>query len=83
MQFQKTRLSEALGQTLIISTNDPKFPQWLRDKYSATRAWPMTDIVNSGVELDQFDPETWHYSANFDVVFVKKSSKLYTWLSLI
>lgn len=83
MQFKRTRLSEAIGQTLVVSTGDPNFPLWLREKYAETRAWPMTKLIEHGVNLDHFPDCDWHYSANFDVVFVPKGSKLYTYLSLL
>lgn len=77
MQFQKTRLSEAIGSAFM-----PRIPRTVTHAYPGRRAWPMTDIVNWGVDLDQWDPNTWHYSAQFDVVFVDKGSKLYIWLCL-
>ena len=83
MQFKKTRLSEAVANTIVVSTSDPKFPIWLKEKYADTRAWPMTKIIESGIQLDQFPESDWHYSANFDVVFVPKGSKLYTYLCLL
>lgn len=80
MQFKKTRLSEALGRTWGGLEMKESLPRKFGTEGS--RVWPISDIINRGVELDQFDPNTWFYSAHFDVVFVQKGSKLYTWLAV-
>lgn len=46
------------------------------------RGYPISDIIEWGIDLSQFDEIDWSYDPNFDVVFVREGSKIYTWLSL-
>jgi len=45
------------------------------------RAVPMTRVIDSGVDLTQFESD-YFYSANFDMLFVERGSRLDTWLYL-
>ncbi len=80
MQFKRTRLSEALGR--IWGGEPMEAPIEKTFGVDNSRFWLMSDIVDSGVKLDQFDEKDWFYSAHFDIVFVRLGSPLYTWLSL-
>jgi hypothetical protein len=44
--------------------------------------YPISDIIEWGIDLGQFDRCDWSYNANFDIVVVREGSKLYTWLAL-
>lgn len=44
--------------------------------------YPISDIIEWGVDLMQFDSCDWDYDPTLDVVFVREGSKIYTWLSL-
>jgi hypothetical protein len=45
------------------------------------RAYPMTRIIDQGIDFTQFESD-YRYSAHFDVVFVQIGSRLYTWINL-
>ena len=45
-------------------------------------SWPISTLIELGIELDQFDHGDWRYDVNKDIVFVRKESKLYTWIIL-
>jgi hypothetical protein len=47
-----------------------------------SKAYPMSKIIEAGVDLTQFEDADYRYVPNFDVLFVQKSSRLYTWLSM-
>jgi len=44
--------------------------------------YSISEIINWGIDLGQFDPIDWTYDPHFDVVFVREGSKIYTWLAL-
>ena len=44
--------------------------------------YPISKIIEWGIDLDQFDHIDWSYDPHFDVVFVREGSKIYTWLAL-
>jgi hypothetical protein len=44
--------------------------------------YPISDIIEWGVKLDQFDDCDWTYNVNLDIVVVREGTKLYTWLAL-
>jgi hypothetical protein len=44
--------------------------------------WPISSVVEWGIDLDQFDPFDWHYDPYKDVILVRVNSKLHTWLCL-
>jgi hypothetical protein len=46
------------------------------------KGYDMSDVIDWGVDLWQLDECDWHYDAQFDVVFPRPGSKLYTWLAL-
>lgn len=45
-------------------------------------AYAFCEIMDWGIDLTQFSDEDYTYSPKFDVVFVKISSPLYTWIAL-
>lgn len=45
--------------------------------------YAIAKIIDRNIDLHQFDYSDWTYDANFDVVFVREGSKLYTYLALI
>ena len=47
-----------------------------------TRAFDMTRIIGSGLDLTKFSDEDYVYNPHMDVVFVRIGSRLYTWLGL-
>jgi hypothetical protein len=52
------------------------------DNLESARAFPMSWVIGSGVDLTKFADEDYRYVPNFDVIFVQKTSRLYTWLVL-
>ena len=47
-----------------------------------SKAYPMSKVIEAGVDLTQFEDGDYRYVPNFDVIFVQKDSRLFTWLSL-
>ena len=45
------------------------------------RAVPMTSAIEAGVDLTRFESD-YYYSANFDMLFVERGSRLDVWLYL-
>lgn len=76
--FKKTPLSEAMSQMWTQDRDTGEMSMHYRDAHP----WAMCDVIDTGVQLDQFEEGDWHYSAQFDVLFVRRGSPLYTWLSL-
>ncbi len=76
-----------LKKTLLAETIST---MWTEDKdtgemsihYKDAHPWAMSDVIDSGTDLSKFCEEDWHYSAQFDVLFVRRGSPLYTWLCL-
>ena len=48
---------------------------------TSRRAVPMTRVLEAGVDLTRFERD-YYYSANFDVLFVERGSRLDIWLYL-
>lgn len=44
--------------------------------------YPMSDVADSGVKLQDWSETDWSYDAFFDVVFVREGTPLYTYLAL-
>jgi hypothetical protein len=73
------KISETFGTSISEAI---KFDQTLVEQRTAgRRPVPMTRILEAGVDLTQFE-EDYHYSANFDMVFVTRGSRLDVWLYL-
>ncbi len=47
-----------------------------------SRAFDMAWVISRGVRLQDFADSDYRYVANFDVIFVEKGTRLYTWLAL-
>lgn len=86
------KISAVLGKKMIHqSKNIPggrisEFPVGYYDYIGAVelgnrRAVPMTTAINAGVDLSKFESD-YHYSANFDMLFVERGSRLDVWLYL-
>ena len=44
--------------------------------------FPIDKIISRGFDLNSFDHNDWSYDPQFDVVFVREGSKIYTFLTL-
>lgn len=44
--------------------------------------FPIDKIIDRGFNLYSFDSSDWSYDPQFDVVFVREGSKIYTFLTL-
>lgn len=65
--LKTTRFSDSIGGTGLIMES---------------KAYPMSRVIEAGVDLTQFEDDDYRYVPNFDVIFVQKGSKLYTWLTM-
>ena len=86
------RITDVLGGSTRHQTRDipggrvSEFPEGYYDYIGAVelknrRAVPMTRVLEAGVDLTQFESD-YYYSANFDVLFVERGSRLDVWLYL-
>jgi hypothetical protein len=44
--------------------------------------YSISEIIDWGIDLGQFDPIDWTYDPYRDVILVRDNSKLHTWLCL-
>jgi hypothetical protein len=44
--------------------------------------YPISLIIDKGIDLHQFDCADWDYDPHFEVVFVRPGTKLFTFLAL-
>ena len=73
------KISETFGTAISAAL---KFDQTLfEQRIAGRRPVPMTKILEAGVDLSQFESD-YHYSANFDMLFVERGSRLDVWLYL-
>ena len=76
------RVSNVLGQSMTARP-----PKTAREntidssELKNRRAVPMSRVIGAGVDLTQFESD-YYYSANFDMLFVERGSRLDVWLYL-
>ena len=75
-----------LKSKIIPRTISETFPRRITavlggSRINNRRAVPMTTALNAGVDLTKFESD-YHYSANFDMLFVERGSRLDVWLYL-
>ena len=46
------------------------------------KGYAITRIIELGIDLDQFDPEDWHYDPIMDVVLVRPASRIAVYLAI-
>lgn len=46
------------------------------------RGYALAEIIEQGIVLDQFDPETWRYDPAFDLIMVTLGSQIDVYLAL-
>jgi hypothetical protein len=75
-----------LKSKIIPRTISETFPRRVSDVLAGSRinnrrAVPMTSAIAAGVDLTKFETD-YYYSANFDMLFVERGSRLDVWLYL-
>jgi hypothetical protein len=46
------------------------------------KGYAITEIIELGIDLDQFDPADWHYDPIMDVVLARPGSRIAVYLAL-